>query len=96
MSEQIKNLLEQNGIHCFLQNQNLSAGIGELPPIECWPEVWIENDEDYDKSLAIIKAISATQKNEQSDWVCHCGEENTGYFFSCWRCSSDRPNIGKG
>ncbi len=94
MSEHIKNLLEQNGIHCFLQNEHLSAGIGELPPIECWSEVWIEDDADHARTRAIIEAALAAQKNTQSAWTCHCGEAHTGCFLSCWHCGADRPTMG--
>jgi hypothetical protein len=33
-----QNILEGYGIRCWIKNEFLSAGIGEIPPIECWPE----------------------------------------------------------
>ena len=91
MAGHIKNLLEQNGIACFLRNQNLSGGIGELPLAECWPEVWVEDARDYSRAMFVIEAVSVAEYDEQTTWICRCGEENTGQFLSCWNCESDRP-----
>jgi hypothetical protein len=30
-----QSILEGHGIRCWIKNENLSAGIGELPTIEC-------------------------------------------------------------
>ena len=38
----VRNVLEANGIPCVLRNEFLSAGFGGLPPIQGWPEVWVE------------------------------------------------------
>jgi hypothetical protein len=34
MVENVKNVLERDGIKCIVSNEYLSAGAGELPPIE--------------------------------------------------------------
>jgi hypothetical protein len=39
MVAHVRAVLEGEGIACVVRNEFLGAGAGELPPIECWPEV---------------------------------------------------------
>jgi hypothetical protein len=41
----LKNVLASFGIRLLDRNFDLSSGAGELPPIECWPELWVVDDE---------------------------------------------------
>jgi hypothetical protein len=87
---QIESMLEQAGIQYIVRNQYLSGAVGELPPTECWPEIWIAHEEDFDEAMAIVKQATAPLENS-GPWKCPCGEENEGQFGSCWKCGSDRP-----
>ena len=53
----VRNLLEINNISCHLRNTNLIGGIGELPINECWPEVWIDNEMDFNLAQSLIKKM---------------------------------------
>ena len=88
MAGYVKSLLDCSNIENIIKNQNLSGAIGELPPIECWPEVWILDEEDYGKTMQIINALTNEQSNLDS-WVCSCGETIDGQFKSCWSCGSE-------
>lgn len=91
MSGYIKSLLESCDIECVLRNQNLAGAMGELPPIECWPEVWVLNDGDYDKAMRIVN--SAFSEDTVSDsWQCPCGERIEGQFRMCWACGYKPDN----
>ncbi|MDX2426533.1 MAG: DUF2007 domain-containing protein, partial [Cycloclasticus sp.] len=35
-----RNYLEQQDIACQIRNEYLTGAAGEMPPIECWPELW--------------------------------------------------------
>jgi putative signal transducing protein len=87
----VKDLLEANGIPCVLRNDFLSAGRGELPPIECWPEVWVVNDSDAQRAQQLV--VEATQPAEAraEPWRCtSCGEEVDAVFAQCWHCGAER------
>ena len=87
--ENMRNLLENSGIKVVLQNQYAGGGVGELAPIDAWPEVWLERDGDFDRANKIIDAAS---QSNAATWVCKaCGEENAGSFEFCWSCSQERP-----
>ncbi len=84
----MKNLLESEGIACFLKNQFLTSGAGEIPPVEVWPELWIEEDADYEAVLTILK----NQPTPGNSWQCpQCGKWSEGQFFQCWNCGANRP-----
>lgn len=90
MAGYIQSLLENNGIACMVKNQNLSGALGEIPPIECWPEVWIHEDHDYSNAMGLIDAVNTHDSDELGEWNCQCGEENSAEFFSCWNCGIER------
>jgi len=57
MTERIKDILEEEGIDCMIKNMNLSGGVGQIPPIECWPEVWVMADKDYGHAKTIVEDL---------------------------------------
>ncbi len=82
-----KNILTSEGIPAFLRNQHLGSIIGEMPFQEVWPELWVENDLDYDRALQLLDAATLISESPSTPWRCsHCGEENEGQFAACWSC----------
>jgi hypothetical protein len=85
-----RSILEGNGIRCRIKNEFLSAGIGELPPIECWPQLCVEDD-DYPEAKRIME--ESLSPNEMTSWKCKpCAEEIEGQFTECWKCGKSRPS----
>jgi hypothetical protein len=88
----VRNALEANGIPCVLKNDRLGLAAGELPPIECWPEVWVENAADEARAREIIEEVSAPEVPGEAPWRCgHCGEEVEAVFGKCWNCGEAHP-----
>ena len=86
--ENIKNVLELNGIESTISNQYLNAVVGELPPIETWPQLWVA-EQDADRASEIIEATKTDVSQSQETWVCSkCGEELEGQFTECWNCGT--------
>lgn len=82
-----KNLLVTEGIRAFLKNEHFGSIMGEVPFQEVWPELWIENDLDYDRALQLIDAAKLADESPTTPWKCtKCGEENEGQFAACWNC----------
>ena len=85
----IQNILDQHGINCWIKNEFLSSGIGDLPPIECWPQLCVEDD-DFSVAKRIVEA--ALVETAAPGWTCNvCGEEIEGQFTECWKCGASRP-----
>ena len=88
MAGHVQSLLEADNIPCIVKNQSLAGGIGELPINECWPEIWVLNDEDSSEAEQIIQATLSP--SEQAPWHCQCGEDIEGQFSVCWNCGREK------
>lgn len=87
----LKNVLATFGIRCITRKYDLSSAAGELPPIECWPELWVVDDEKVNRAEAILKKTLAPLRSVQKSWLCPgCGETIEGQFSECWNCGRDR------
>jgi len=83
----VKNLIEVQGIETFLKNEFAQGAVGEVSAFDAWPEVWVVDDADFDRAIAIVKS---SQGNNNADWVCEkCSEKNTSSFELCWNCQHE-------
>ena len=90
----LKNLLEQAGIACVVRNDQLSGGLGEIPFLDCLPELWVVRDQDLPRAEAVLGAVQAAPPSRE-DWRCsRCGESNEGQFAACWRCGAPDTDAG--
>ncbi len=88
----LKQVLEANHIACVTRNEYLLGGAGELPPIECWPELWVIEDFQLQKARALVESTLAMGLDPTLGWSCPaCGESLEGQFTSCWACGAERP-----
>lgn len=88
----LRNVLEQAGIACVIKNQALAGALGELPFLDCAPELWVLNDKNLERARALLAAEREPLPNEPP-WRCaRCGEENETQFAACWRCASADTN----
>ena len=92
MAGYLKSLLDDDGIECFIKNQFLTGGRGDLPLNECWPELWITDDDLYSRAMTILStATPGPDRAIMPGWQCECGEQLEGQFETCWNCGSTRP-----
>jgi hypothetical protein len=88
----LKNILESGGIVCVVKNLYLASAVGELPPIECWPELWIIDDARHDEAQEVLERTLAPVRSVSGPWTCRkCGTEVEGQFSECWNCGGSRP-----
>lgn len=88
----LRQLLESQHIECIAKNEFLLGGAGELPPTECWPELWIIEDFQYDKAKELVEGFLASSAENYAEWRCPaCGECLDGQFTACWHCGAERP-----
>jgi len=89
MIDHLKNILESGGIECVVRNTYLGAAMGEIPPIECWPELWVVDDERYEEAQAVLKGALSPVVGLEKPWKCKsCGEMIEGQFTECWNCGA--------
>ena len=83
-----QDILQSNGITCFVKNEYLAGGAGELPPNECWPRLYVD-DNDFDRAEQIVYAELHKKAADEPPWTCaQCGEENESQFVLCWKCGA--------
>ena len=82
----VQKLLASEGITTSLKNENLQSGVGELPFVAMWPELWLLNLHDLARAQQVLNEF--VNRNVASDWVCTiCNECNPGSFEICWMCA---------
>jgi hypothetical protein len=88
----LRGILEANHVPCIVRNELLIGAAGELPPSECWPELWVTDDADQERARALVEAYLDAGENAGPEWRCAgCGEPIEGQFTACWRCGEERP-----
>ncbi len=82
----LRAVLEGHGIACLVKNEHLLGGAGEIPPLECWPELWVVVDEDEARARAIVESLTGPTDADRA-WQCErCGEWMEPQFSECWQC----------
>jgi hypothetical protein len=87
-----RNVLITAGIQCELRNQYLAGALGDLPMMETWPQLYVD---DEDEPLALRALARAAVAPVGTMWTCSgCGEQLEPQFTQCWRCGAAGPPRG--
>ena len=81
-------LLCEAGYPATVERRFLSGVAGELPPDQCLPEIWIDDDAQFERARRLLHAL---QHPPQRQWHCACGEFVEGGFERCWQCGAAMP-----
>jgi hypothetical protein len=82
-----RNVLITAGIQCELRNQYLAGALGDLPMMETWPQLYVD---DSDESFALSVLARAAAAPAGAPWTCRdCGEQIEPQFTQCWRCGGE-------
>ena len=86
--QNVKNLIAAQEIDTFLKNEFAQGALGEISAFDCWPEVWIINDSDFECAVEIVKSLQS--RHNAVDWICkNCSEKNDPSFEICWNCQRE-------
>jgi hypothetical protein len=90
LSGLFKELLEKEGINCLVRNEQLFAALGEIPFLECAPELWVVDDEVWPRARHLLEGWLKSEEGAPP-WSCPaCGEALEGQFGACWSCGRER------
>ncbi len=85
----IQEILVNEGIHCLLRNDQLSSALGEIPFIECYPELWVVDNDVFPRARKLLDGWLNDSGNSDKPWICQkCGEHSEGHFGACWSCGA--------
>ena len=86
---QARSALQLAGIDSVLRNEYAVGAMGELAPIDTWPELWVVNDRDYERAATLLEA--SRTRGEEQEWRCEkCGRSSPDTFEWCWHCGTER------
>lgn len=86
---QMRDLLERAGIATELRNEYAAGAVGELAPIDAWPELWLLRDFDQQRANQLLAELH--RRDELPDWLCpQCANACPASFERCWHCGADR------
>lgn len=79
-------MLREQGMDVNMQRYFLGGAAGDLPPDQCLPELWVQDDDQQERAKQLLAEIARTP---QRNWVCSgCGERIEGGFEQCWNCGT--------
>ena len=89
--ENLRNVLQVEGIESEVKTPFLGAARGDIPATECWSELWVLDDREADRAMGVIRSALEPYEQGGSGWKCQsCGEQSEEQFGACWRCGAAR------
>jgi hypothetical protein len=86
----LKNVLEADGIRCWVKNELLSRLAGEIPFVDCALELHLLHEADRARAEVLLEAWRLPPLPAPG-WTCPaCGERLEGQFDACWKCGAWR------
>jgi hypothetical protein len=79
-------LLQAAGIEARILNANAQGGLGEIPFINAYPEIWLEDAGDLSRARAVFENFECPSPSAPPRRCVRCGEENPAAFEICWNC----------
>ena len=92
----LRDLLNHAGIEVHVFNEFAQGGLGDIPFTHAYPELWINDEDDEARALAIIKSFDDKNDSSKQLQCANCGEDNPDIFQVCWQCGAhleDKTNI---
>lgn len=83
----VMQLLGRAGIAARVLNEHAQGGLGEIPFMHAWPEVWLLEDDDVTRAQRVLDVWRGTPPSTPRRCA-DCNEENPSGFETCWHCSA--------
>jgi hypothetical protein len=80
--------LNQAGIKAHVFNQHASSIVGDLPPDNAQPQVWIERECDHERAQIVLRDIESAGSGQVEVRCDGCGEPSPANFDLCWNCGA--------
>lgn len=84
----VANLLQRAGIEVEIRNEYAQGGLGEIPFLHAFPEIWVADNDDFERGQALVTAYESGHGTDAITHCHYCGEENPGNFDNCWKCGA--------
>jgi len=81
-------LLRAIGIEARILNANAQGGLGEIPFMHAYPEIWLADLHDMKRARQVFDGFERPSSTSQPSRCPACGEENPAGFEICWNCAA--------
>jgi hypothetical protein len=89
-AQHLANVLNAAAIPCEVRNVALGGAIGDIPWLECAPQLWLRHDSDEAIARRLLDELD--EGVNAAPWACAaCDEPIEPQFAACWRCGTARP-----
>ncbi|MBU3021501.1 DUF2007 domain-containing protein [Aestuariibacter sp. A3R04] len=94
--QQLRTELDAVCIPYLVKNEYAGGAMGELPWQETQLELWLMDEQWYEKAKAIVNDL-VTKRSDKFAWQCgECGEVIEGHFPLCWNCQTSQEATDSG
>jgi hypothetical protein len=69
-------------------NEHMSSIVGDVPPDVALPQVWLDDDADHARALAVLREHQSAGERAGVVFCRKCREENPATFEICWSCGA--------
>jgi hypothetical protein len=84
-------MLSGVGVAATVQRTWASSIVGQLPPDQALPEIWLQDDAQFDTARRLLAEWSHLPHRH---WACpECREIVEGPFETCWNCGQTMPAL---
>jgi len=92
--QKAKSLLQSKEVLFITKNESLNGqAAGEVPPLVCWPEIWVKDEETAKLAARLLKRVNLRVESGE-EWTCQsCGEVLEGQFTHCWNCGEEKSQL---
>ncbi|MCZ7592130.1 MAG: DUF2007 domain-containing protein [Kiritimatiellae bacterium] len=56
--------LTSREIPFIVKNEALGVALGELPPVEIWPELWVGDDTQFDEAEEVLRDLQSAAEGD--------------------------------
>jgi len=81
----LRGMLEQAGIEAMVFNEHAQGGVGQLPVMDAWPELWVA-EADAQRAAAVLEEFQRSPLVVAARACARCGEDSPANFQVCWSC----------
>jgi hypothetical protein len=81
-------LLQSVGIEARILNGNAQGGLGEIPFMHAYPEIWLSRPGDLAPARQVFEGFERPPASARPSRCAACGEENPAGFEICWNCAA--------
>lgn len=83
--------LTQAGIEARVFNEHAQGGLGEIPFVHAWPEIWLMEPAQEARARRILEEFESAPTTSKPARCAACAEINPAGFEICWRCGQPLP-----